>query len=117
MKEVEIQDRIRLELGDVERYPEIVLWRNNTGQMIDKDNRRVVFGCGGKGAADLIGMWTHTDGRAQFVALEVKTPIGRLSPEQKLYQQLIERKGGVYAVVRSVEDARAWVDAMRRKAA
>lgn len=109
MRESAIQDAIRLELGDVRRYPELWLARNNVGQMIDKDGRRVVFGVGGKGASDLIGIWN-----GRFVALEIKTPIGRQSPEQKLFQQLVEKKGGVYALLRSVEDAREWAQSMRR---
>ena len=109
--EAQIQDAIRKELGDVSRYPELVLWRNNVGQMIDKDGRRVVFGVGGQGAADLLGMW-----QGRFVALEIKTPIGRLSPEQKLYRDLIEHKGGTYVVLRSVDDAQQWAQEMRKAA-
>lgn len=111
MREVEIQDRIRLELGNPTLYPEALIFRNNVGQMIDKDGRCVVFGLG-KGSADLIGMWS-----GRFLAIEVKTPIGRLSPEQKLYQQLIESKGGIYVVLRSVAEAQQWAAQMRRKAA
>lgn len=110
MKEAEIQDRVRLELGNPERYPELVLWRNNVGQMIDKDGRRVVFGVGGKGAADLIGMWA-----GRFVALELKTDKGKQTDEQRKFQALVTARGGVYAVVRSVEDARAWAAEMRSK--
>lgn len=110
MREIEIQDRVRLELGDVERYPELVLWRNNVGQMIDKDGRRVVFGVGGKGAADLIGMWA-----GRFVAVELKTDKGRQTDEQRTFQALVTARGGVYAVIRSVEQARAWAEQMRKE--
>jgi hypothetical protein len=109
VSELEIQDAIRLELGNPTKYPELWLARNNVGQMIDKDGRRVVFGVGGKGAADLIGIWN-----GRFVALEIKTPIGRQTPEQKLFQALVERKGGVYAVLRSVDEARHWAAEMRK---
>lgn len=109
MREAAIQDAIRAELGDVRRYPELVLWRNNTGQMIDRDGRRVVFGCGGKGGADLIGIWA-----GRFVALEVKSEDGRQTPEQQQYQALVEAKGGVYALVRSVDEAKQWAESMRR---
>lgn len=112
MTEAMIQDQIRLELGDPARYPELVLWRNNCGQMIDKDNRRVVFGVGGKGAADLLGMWSGV-----FVAVEIKTPIGRQAPEQKRFQALVEQRGGVYVLLRSVEDARQWAMEMRKRKA
>lgn len=112
MTEAQIQDAIRKELGDVVKYPEILLGRNNVGQMIDKDGRRVVYGWLGKGSADLLGMFN-----GRFVAVEIKTPIGRQSPEQKLFQQLVEKRGGVYVLLRSVEDARRWVETMRSKAA
>jgi len=62
------------------------------------------------GRADLIGVF-----RGRFVALEVKTTRGRQTAEQQMFQQLIERKGGEYAVLRSVEDARSWLESMRGK--
>lgn len=40
----------------------------------------------------------------QFIALEVKSAIGRQSPDQKITQQDIERHGGKYFLVRSVDD-------------
>ncbi|MGE0206104.1 MAG: hypothetical protein AB7E70_19660 [Hyphomicrobiaceae bacterium] len=112
MRESEIQDAVRLELGDVRKYPELVLWRNNVGQMIDKDGRRVVFGVGGKGAADLLGLWS-----GRFVAIELKTDRGRQTDEQRRFELLIQSKGGVYVVLRSVEEARQWAASMRSKAA
>ena len=42
---------------------------------------------------------------AQFVALEVKTPQGTISPEQRAFLQLVEQLGGVAAVCRSVNEA------------
>lgn len=41
-------------------------------------------------------------GRPYF--LEVKTAIGKQSPEQKQFQLDVEKAGGIYAVVRSIED-------------
>lgn len=110
--EREIQDAVRLELGDPTKYP-LVLWRNNTGVMVDKDNRRVAFGCGGKGGADLLGIWTHANGVGQFVAIELKTPKTKQTQEQRDYQALVESRGGVYAVIRSVDEAKQWAESMR----
>lgn len=115
LSESAIQDSIRLELGDPRKYPEALLFRNNSGVLTDKDGRFVRYGVGSKGGADLIGMWRHPTGIAQFIALEIKTPIGRQSPEQKRFQQLVESKGGVYALLRSVDDARRWAQEMRGK--
>lgn len=113
LREAQIQDAIRKELGDVTRYPELVLWRNNVGQMISADGRRVVFGVGGKGAADLLGIWRHADGRGQFIAVEVKADNGKQTEEQRRFAALVEAKGGVYVVLRSVDEARRWAAEMR----
>jgi hypothetical protein len=53
------------------------------------------------GSSDLIGC---LNGR--FIALEVKTPTGRASPQQRQWLDLVRRHGGFAAIVRSVEDAR-----------
>ena len=105
--EQEIQQRIRLACG---RGP-VRLWRNNTGAMVDQQGRFVRFGlC--KGSSDLIGLRSvvvapEMVGKrlAQFVALEIKTARGVVSPEQRAFLALVEQLGGVAAVCRSVEAA------------
>ena len=105
--EHEIQQRIRLACG---RGP-VRLWRNNTGALVDQQGRFVRFGlC--KGSSDLIGLHSleitpELVGQriAQFVALEVKTPLGTLSPEQRAFLRLVEKLGGMAAVCRSVKEA------------
>lgn len=42
-----------------------------------------------------------------FIGLEVKTKIGRQSPDQKLFEQLVKKHNGKYFVVRSIEDVEA----------
>lgn len=42
-----------------------------------------------------------------FIALEVKSAIGRQSPEQKVIEEQIKKHGGQYHVVRSIEDVQA----------
>lgn len=54
-----------------------------------------------KGFSDLFGL--TFDGR--FLALEVKTPTGKVSPEQLAFVAAIKRSGGRAGIVRSVEDA------------
>lgn len=39
-----------------------------------------------------------------FFALEVKKPKGYQSPDQKIFQALVEKHGGRYHVVRSIDD-------------
>ena len=39
-----------------------------------------------------------------FLCIENKTPKGRQEPEQKVFQYEVERHGGKYTIVRSIED-------------
>ena len=79
-----------------------LLWRQNTGAMRDTSGRLVRYGlC--TGSADLIGI-SH-DG--VFLAVEVKTPTGRVSPAQTAFIAAVRRHGGRAGVARSVEDALA----------
>ena len=61
------------------------------------------------GSSDLIGWRTiiAQPGQriAQFVAIEVKTQIGRVSPEQANFISVLNAAGGLAAVVRSPEEA------------
>ena len=105
--EHEIQQRIRLACG----RGTVRLWRNNTGGLVDQQGRFVRFGlC--RGSSDLIGLRSlevtpDLVGQriAQFVALEVKTASGAVSPEQRAFLRLVRQLGGVAAVCRSVEEA------------
>lgn len=106
MTEGQLQDAIRLALNDVD----LVLWRNSCG-VATIGTRTQRFGVGNPGGADLIGLF-----RGRFVAVEIKTPIGRQSAAQRTWQALVERKGGVYVILRSVEDARAWLADLRSAA-
>ncbi len=54
--------------------------------------------------------------RGRYVALEGKTETGRQSPRQKEVERLIHQSGGIYAVVRSVEDVRHIVTAIENDA-
>jgi hypothetical protein len=42
----------------------------------------------------------------QFVGFEVKTPRGKQSPDQLIFQRRLERNGGKYHLVRSLEDVK-----------
>ena len=107
MSEHEIQQRIRLACG----HGPVRLWRNNSGALVDQQGRLVRFGlC--KGSSDLIGLRTLVitpdlvgQRLAQFVALEIKTARGVVSPEQRAFLDLVEQLGGLAAICRSVEAA------------
>jgi hypothetical protein len=42
---------------------------------------------------------------AVFLSIEVKTPTGRLRPEQRQWLDAVQAAGGIAGVARSVEDA------------
>ena len=105
--EQSIQQHIRIacSTGDTR------LFRNNTGTLRDQHGRPVQFGlC--KGSADLIGYRTITitpdmvgQQVAVFTSIEVKTPAGRIRPEQQAWMDTVQAAGGIAGVARSVEDA------------
>ena len=87
------------------------LFRNNTGTLRDQHGRPVSFGLA-KGSADLIGWRTVTitpemvgQQVAVFTSIEVKTPTGRVKPEQQQWLDAVQAAGGIAGVARSVEEA------------
>ena len=88
------------------------MFRNNTGTLRDQHGRPVQFGlC--KGSADLIGWTSRTITEemvgqqvAIFTSIEVKTPTGRIRPEQKTWLDAVLKAGGIAAVARSVADCK-----------
>lgn len=76
------------------------VFRNQTGRYQLADGRWIGSGlC--KGSSDLIG-WTST---GKFLAVEVKTPTGRTTPEQEAFISAVRKSGGVAFVARSAEEA------------
>jgi len=60
---------------------------------------------GGKaGVPDLVIVLQH--GRVHWV--ELKTPTGRQSTHQKLFQEIVERRGHKYEIWRTIADAQAF---------
>lgn len=83
------------------------------GRTIHRDSQHItlagaqmiVFGVGGKGGSDLIGI--TPDGR--FLAIEVKAPNGRVKPEQQTFIDAVNRAGGVGGFARSPSEALALI--------
>jgi len=105
--EQSIQQHIRLTCGTGSTR----LFRNNTGTLRDQHGRPVSFGLA-RGSADLIGWRTVTitpemvgQQVAVFTSIEVKTPTGRVKPEQQQWLDAVQAAGGIAGVARSVEDA------------
>ena len=95
--------------ADCLRYLErrgFFVWNNPSGAVRIAPDRWVHFGK--KGSADIIGVLP--DGK--FLAVEVKAPHGRLSPEQSAFLEKVRGMKGVAVVVRSFRELDA---ALRRE--
>lgn len=101
--------------------PACLLWRNEIGHNTHfpdgtKRNHPIAYGVGNPGGADLLGLYGAAPGPvhgitvyppALFLAVETKTLIGRLEPDQRRFGSWVARRNGIYAVCRSVDHARA----------
>ena len=107
--ETTLQQQIRLALGT---HPQTRLFRNQVGSLPDpRTGRLVTFGLA-RGSADLIGWRTITvtadmvgQQVAVFTSIEVKTPTGRVRPEQTAWMGAVQAAGGIAGIARSVPDA------------
>lgn len=107
--ETTLQQQIRLALGT---NPDVRAFRNQCGALPDpRTGRLVTFGLA-RGSADLIGWRTITVTQAMvgtrlavFTSIEVKTPTGRVRPEQQAWLEAVQKAGGIAIVARSVPDA------------
>lgn len=80
-------------------YPDrIRLWRNNGGAARGATGRVVRFGV--RGQADITGIVGPNGNRLE---IEVKTEGDKQSAAQQRFQAMIEMRGGVYILARSVD--------------
>lgn len=95
------ESQILRSCGDYLSLRKYFFWRqSNTGiKRIDRHGREfwTASKYSRKGLPDIFLL------KERVYAIEVKTTIGRQSPEQKEFQQAWERHGGVYLLVRSVD--------------
>jgi hypothetical protein len=97
---------VRRALGSCE---DLVCYRQNTG-LLEREGRPVRAGlC--VGSSDLIGLLAPV---GRFVALEVKTRTGRVSPEQVRFLELVRKMGGFACVVRSADEALRAIERARK---
>ena len=75
------------------------------GKKVSLEGRRLKDEGVKAGVADLMILW-----RGKLICLEVKTDKGRQSPSQKEWALTITQCGGLYHVVRSVDDVKAILD-------
>lgn len=95
-EEHRIQNEIRLALADT-----CMIFRGNVGAGCTKDGRYFSTGLP-KGFSDLFG-FRKSDGKAVFI--EVKTPTGKPSAEQKKFLETMRKYGVIAGICRSPEEA------------
>ena len=84
----------------------VILWRNHTAAIEDKNGRWHRMGlC--KGSSDLIGIHKAS---GRLVAAEIKTPIGRVSKEQQNFIDKINEYGGIAFVCRDAKEFKNLLD-------
>ena len=96
MREIDIQNQIRIALSDI-----AVSFRANVGVFFTKDGRPVSTGLP-KGFSDIFG-FRKSDGRIFFI--EVKNETGQLSIDQRTFLVAMESLGAITGVARSPEEA------------
>lgn len=105
MRERTIQAQILQALGSRD---DVRIWRHGTGVGRALHNDQVLS-WGLKGSSDLVGI-VSVRGRGYFLAVEVKSAQGRLTPEQSLFGAMVQQLGGCYVIARSREEAVAAVE-------
>ena len=86
-----------------------MVWRNNTGKFRSLTDPQRIVSVGQVGSADIIGVKPVTItadmvGKVigQAIAIEVKTPTGKQSQDQKNWQQAFENHVGIYILGRGL---------------
>ena len=76
------------------------LWRANAGKIQTVHGGWIKLFP--KGFPDTVG---YRKGDGKFIAIEVKTPKGKLRPEQEKFKEFAETQPIIYGIARSVEEA------------
>lgn len=103
-EETEIQNAIRVALSEIG-----IVKRNNVGTFYTFDGRPIAIGIPGE--ADL----TLFQNGGKTVFIEVKTSTGRQCSKQKRFQAAVERLGYDYLIMRSVDDARRYIEDVKHE--
>jgi hypothetical protein len=85
--------------------PDCRIWANNSGVARGLTGNGIVrFGL--KGSADILGILSG----GQFFSIEVKTGSATQRPEQKAFQAMVTKFGGIYLLVRSAEEVESFLN-------
>lgn len=89
-----LQNAIRVKLSEVG-----LVLRNNVGTYLTRYGAPIAIGVPGLSDLTLFANGGTT------IFIEIKTPTGRQSKQQKHFQSFVERLGYEYIILRSVEEA------------
>ena len=92
------EGRIKAEILEYLKVRGFLAWNNPTGAVRVAPNRWLHFGL--KGSADILGILPG----GWFLAVEVKAPNGRLSPEQGEFLETVKKLGGFAVCVRGWQE-------------
>lgn len=104
MTEAQILQQVRQRLG---KRPDVLLCRYN-GAAISLSAGRFFRACSVNGTPDLVGILTVC-GMGVYLGIEVKTPKGRQSADQKRFEAAVKAHGGVYLIATSADEAETLV--------
>ena len=103
LREAVLQADILLKWG---AHPRVRLWRTTAGKAWAASNGGSGFRpiqMNPTGSTDLTGIVTVA-GRGLFLAIEVKSATGRPSKEQLRWRAMLEERGAVYVLARTMDD-------------
>lgn len=89
-----MQNAIRVKLSEVG-----IVIRNNVGKFLTVYGQPVAVGVPG-----LSDLTLYADG-GKTIFIEIKTPEGRQSKQQKQFQKAVEKLGYEYIIIRSLQEA------------
>ena len=101
--ETKLQNAIRLELSRAG-----IVRRNNVGVYKTVNGAQIAIGIPGE--ADL----TLFAERGQTIFVEIKTPKGRQSEQQKKFEKAVTKLGYEYVIMRSVDEAQRLVERLKK---
>ncbi len=96
---MQVEQSIQRAILEYLRYRGIFCWKNNTAGIYVK-SRNTYIPSHAPGVSDILGILPG----GKFLAVEVKSEKGRVSPHQQQFLDEITARGGLAFVARSIED-------------
>ncbi len=94
-----LEKEIQLAICEYLAYKRYFFWRQNTIPVFDKGHYRPMPKFSINGVPDII--LVH---KGIFWGLEVKRPKGKISENQVIFKEKLEKAGGKYDIVTSIDD-------------